>query len=85
MKTKMNLNRIDKMDRGMRFLIRFNVVMFTTLFTVLLTYYRVKDEWNLDHDTSVIYSFTVGLTLGFIVLISLRRWRLRNVQSKKSI
>ena len=73
----MNLGQLDSKSK---FLFRFNFVVWITLVITSVTYYQIKDSWNLDMNTAILYSFLLGF--GVAGLLVLSKSILRKIISK---
>ena len=73
----MNLGQLDSKSK---FLFRFNFVVWITLVITSVTYYQIKDSWNLDINTAILYSFLLGF--GVAGLLVLSKSILRKIISK---
>ena len=63
----MNLGQLDSKSK---FLFRFNFVVWITLVITSVTYYQIKDSWNLDINTAILYSFLLGFGVAGLLVLS---------------
>ena len=63
----MNLGQLDSKSK---FLFRFNFVVWITLVITSVTYYQIKDSWNLDMNTAILYSFLLGFGVAGLLVLS---------------
>ena len=61
---------IGQLDNKSKFLFRFNFVVWITLVITSVTYYQIKDSWNLDINTAILYSFLLGFGVAGLLVLS---------------
>ena len=69
--------KMTKLDNNSKLLIRLDFILLITIIISSYTYYQIKDWWELDHNTALLYSFMLGLGVGGLSVISIRHYRKR--------
>lgn len=69
------MNKFDALDTPTKFLFRFDFVLLISIVVTLITYYQIKNAWELDHNTALLYSFILGFGVGGLLVTSIRHYR----------